>query len=136
MKRVLLVLAAAALCVCAPAAHAKEDVKAHLETRLPANAKAGTSVRVVWSLYYLEEGRRRPFGASELFVQLRGTSGRWAGRVYGEGRSGRYAARVRVPRGGIRGIRFGLMGYRMYPDGTTEPAPVYFPLDNDPLAHR
>jgi hypothetical protein len=133
MRRVLLVLAAA-LCVSAPAAHAKGDVQAHLQSRLPAGAKAGTSVRVVWKLYSVENGERRPFGAGGLFVQVRGK--RWARKVYGEGRSGRYAARITVPAGGVKAIRFGLDGMRIYPDGREEHAPLYFPLDNDPFAKR
>ena len=28
------------------------------------------------------------------------------------------------------------MGYRTYPGGEMEPAPVYFPLDNDPFESR
>jgi hypothetical protein len=132
MKRVLLVLAAA-LCIYAPVAHAKEGVKAHLVSRLPAHAKQGTTVSVVWKLYFLEDGERRPFGASELFVQVKGT--RWT-KAYGEGRNGRYRARVRIPEGGISRIRFGLEGVRMYPDGRSEPAPAYFPLDNDPFGGR
>src|SRR4051812_49142280 len=105
MRRALFA-AVVALSVAAPA-QAKENVKAHLESRLPAGAKAGTTIRVTWTLYYLENGQRRPFGASELFVRLRGkASGRFV-KAYGEGRNGRYTARVKVPKGGIAGIRFG-----------------------------
>ena len=40
-----------------------------------------------------------------------------------------------MPKGGIEGIRFGLNGIRMYPDGTgPRPADAHFPLDNDPFA--
>ena len=36
----------------------------------------------------------------------------------------------------VSAYSFGLMGYRMYPGGESEPAPVYFPLDNDPYERR
>jgi hypothetical protein len=126
MKRAALLVA---LCVlaAAPPAVAKEDVHAHLVSKLPRDARAGQTIRVVWRLYSIEDGRRRPFGASELFVKLRG-----APKVYGEGRNGRYTARVKVPRRGIKGIRFGLDGIRIIGD-RTEAAPMYFPLDNDPF---
>ena len=128
MKRSALVLIAVCVLAAAPPASAKQDVRAHLERRLPTDARAGQTIRVVWSLYYVEDGRRRPFGASELFVKLRGAS-----KVYGEGRNGRYTARVKVPRRGITGIRFGLDGIRIV-NGVESPAPVYFPLDNNPFA--
>jgi hypothetical protein len=131
--RLVLLLAVVAL-VCAPAAHAKEDVRARLESRLNLGAAAGTTITVSWRLYYIEDGRRRPFGARDVFVRLRSASGARATKAIGDGRTGRYSARINVPRGGMGGIRFGLDGIRMYPDGRTEPAPMYFPLDNDPFS--
>lgn len=129
MRIALVILAA--LLVAAPAASAKEDVRAHLVSTLPEGAKAGTTITVKWRLYTRDgEG----FDAAELFVRLRGRGD--VTRAYGEGDDGRYRARVKVPRGGLRGIRFGLMGYRSYPGGEMEPAPVYFPLDNDPFKSR
>lgn len=116
------------LLVLAPAAGAKEDVRAHLESTLPKAAKAGTTITVKWRLYTRDGGA---FDAGELFVRLQGRGA--VTREYGNGRHGRYSARIKVPRGGIRGIRFGLMGYRTYPGGASEPAPVYFFLDNDPF---
>ena len=127
MKRAALLVAAVCVLAAAPSAHAKEDVRAHLVSTLPTDARAGETIRVVWRLYSVEDGRRRPFGAGDLFVKLRG-----APKAYGEGRNGRYTARVKVPRGGITRIRFGLDGIRIIGD-RTEPAPVYFPLDNDPF---
>ena len=135
MRRALVAVAAVLCLAPAAPAEAKEGVRAHLESRLPANAKPGATIRIVWSLYYLENGTKRPFGASQLFVRLRGKTGRFV-KEYGEGRAGRYKARIKVPSGGIRSIRFGLEGMRIYPGGRTEPAPVYFPLDNDPFAKR
>jgi len=131
VKRAI-VLALLGLLVAAPAATAKGDVHARLESRLARNAKAGETIRVVWRLYYLQDGRERPFGAGDLFVRLRSAAGGRATKAYGNGTRGRFTARVKVPRGGIAGIRFGLEGIRIIGD-RTEPAPVYFPLDNDPF---
>ena len=75
---------------------------------------------------------RRPFGAGGLFVRLRGEAGGFS-RALGRGSDGRYTARVKVPRGGLASIRFGLDGVRIVA-GHESPAPVYFPLDNDPFA--
>jgi hypothetical protein len=123
------------LAVAAPAkVHAKAGARAHLESHLRKRAKPGTTIRVVWTLYVIEHGERRPFDAGDLFVRLRGRSG--FARAYGDGQNGRYAARLKVPRGGMTGIRFGLEGVRMYPDGRTERGDHYFPLDNDPFVKR
>jgi len=129
------VLAAALLSAlaAAPPATAKEDVRAQLVSQLALDARAGTTITVTWRLYYKQDGRRRPFGASDLFVRLRSATGARATKAYGDGRNGRYTARIKVPRGGMAGIRFGLDGIRMFPDGRQEPAPMYFPLDNDPF---
>ena len=117
--------------VLVPVATAKEDVHAVLESSLALNARPGSTITVKWRLYSRADGR--PFGASEVFVRLRSRGGGAPKRAYGTGRNGRYTARVKVPRGGMGGIRFGLMGYRTYPGGETEAAPVYFSLDNDPF---
>lgn len=118
----------------APAASAKENVRVRLENRIDLDARPGSTITVKWRLYVRDTGR--PFGAAELFVRLRSKGSGAATRAYGKGGNGRYSARIRVPRGGMGGIRFGLMGYRIYPGGETEPAPVYFPLDNDPFKSR
>jgi hypothetical protein len=131
--RTVLVALAALLVLAAPAA-AKEGVRAHLETHVPREARAGTTLTVTWSLYSVENGVRRPFGAGGLFVRLRGGSGGLS-KAYGHGSGGRYTARVKVPRGGIARIRFGLEGVRIVA-GHESPAPHYFPLDNDPFAMR
>ena len=132
--RVALVTALLCTLAAAPSATAKENVRARLESRLALDARAGTTITVKWRLYYIEDGRRRWFGASELFVRLRSATGARGTKAYGEGRYGRYTARIKVPRGGMAGIRFGLDGMRLYPDGRAEPGAMYFPLDNDPFA--
>jgi len=133
--RTRIALTAALLCalVAAPPAKAKEGVRAQLMSHLALDARAGTTITVTWRLYYMQDGRRRPFGASELFVRLRSATGARATKAYGTGRYGRYTAHIKVPRGGMAGIRFGLDGMRMYPDGRQEPGAMYFPLDNDPF---
>lgn len=41
-----------------------------------------------------------------------------------------YSVRIRVPRGGIKNIKVGLMGY----SDTGRPAPAFFPITNDPFS--
>ena len=112
----------------------KENVRRRLESGQALDARAGTTITVKWRLYYIEDGRRRWFGSSELFVRLRSATGARVTKAYGEGRYGRYTARINVPRGGMAGIRFGLDGKRMFPAGHTEHEAMYFALDNEPFA--
>src|SRR4051812_2692868 len=106
MTRAPLALAAAALCALAAAspAVAKEGVRAHLESRVPRDARAGQTITITWTLYVIEHGERRPFDAGGLFVRLRSAAGARPSREYGDGGDGRYRARIKVPRGGIGGI--------------------------------
>jgi hypothetical protein len=122
----LFVLAAA---LAAPAA-AKEGAQAHLLSKLPAHAKAGTWVVVRWRVDVPgPNGTRVPFNASEMFVELRGAAGAKSRAMadqslhYGPP----YSTRVRVPKGGIHAVRFGLMGTASTPTGS-HPAPMWFPL--------
>ncbi|HVU78213.1 MAG TPA: hypothetical protein VHC67_11560 [Gaiellaceae bacterium] len=127
MKRLALVLAVAAA-VAAPAA-AKEGAQAHLLSRLPSHPAPGSFVVVRWRVDVPgPNGTRRPFGASGMFVQLVGSGDRtraFANQALHYGPP--YSTRVRVPRGGIRAIRFGLMGTASTPTGT-RPAPMWFTL--------
>jgi hypothetical protein len=137
-KRVTLGLlcgAAAALLAAQPAA-AKDGVKATLNTAIPLDAPAGTSLRIGWSLAYRDEqGRRRPFAASAVFVRLLSRTGAGARTVYvssGTYTTGRYSASVTVPDGGIRDVQIGLRGFTSGANGTHN-ADVVFPITNDPL---
>jgi hypothetical protein len=129
---VLLAAAALAALAAAPAAQTKGDVRATLTTRVPAQARPGTTLVVGWLLRWPgPNGALHPFGAGGVFVRLRGGSG---GSTTALGRAlarGRYEARVRVPAGGIRRIQIGLHSWNDY-----GPADWILPLTNDPFAQR
>jgi hypothetical protein len=125
---VLLVAVAAALLAGALPAAAKEGVKATLTMKIPLDAAPGTKLEVGWTLGYLDEqGRRKPFGAGEVFVRLRSASGARAQTTFIDG-SGTFTANVAVPEGGIGDVQIGLRGYV---DG--RPSDLLFPITNDPL---
>jgi hypothetical protein len=58
-----------------------------------------------------------------MFVRVLSRTGAAATTGFAPQSSGRYSARVKVPQGGIGGVRMGLRG-------TTD---IFFPLDNDPF---
>jgi hypothetical protein len=140
MSRVLIASIAGGLCavVATPSALGKDGVRARVEAPVSLAAAPGSTLTIVWTLSSTEGGRRRPFGAAEVFVRLRSASGGKSTKAHGQGGIGRYVARVTVPRGGIGGIDFGLEGMRYLGGGPgrgrPEDADVYFPLDNDPFA--
>jgi hypothetical protein len=103
---------------------AKEGVVAELTSTLPLAAPAGSAFDISWSL----SSPSGPFNAMNVYVHLLGTDGRATEAVaFGAAHpDGRYASRVRVPPGGIKGIRIGLKG-------TTE---IFFPVVNDPTTLR
>src|SRR2546421_11798544 len=103
----VLVAGAIAVLVAAVPASAKEGVKATLTTQVPLTAKAGTRLHVAWTLWFLENGRRQPFGAGDVFARLLSASGAPAETAYVDG-SGEFAATGTVPEGGIGDVRIGL----------------------------
>jgi hypothetical protein len=103
---VLLVVFASA----APAA-AKEGVQAHLLKPVPSNARAGSFVTVRWTVTVRGPHRTREgFSAIGMVVRLDGAGGVSTTAVARENVGPPYSARVRVPIGGIRAIRFGVAG--------------------------
>ena len=123
---------AVALVMALPAA-AKERVEATLTTPIPIAARAGTIVRIGWTLSYRDEhGRRHPFGAGGVFVRLLGRSHAAAQTALARGASGRYVATVRVPTGGMRGIQIGAPSWSSGPNGTHR-ADWLFPITNNPF---
>jgi hypothetical protein len=123
MRAALLALALLGL-VLVPGASAKEGVLAELTSTLPLDAQSGTTIDVSWSL----SSPSGPFGAMNVYVHLIGTGGvsTEAASVGTSHPDGRYSASVRVPSGGIHGIRIGLKG-------TTE---IFFPVVNNPFTLR
>jgi hypothetical protein len=127
-----LAAAVVALAAACPAA-AKEGVKATLMTRVAIDAPAGTKLRIAWTLAYRDEqGRRHPFGGGGIFVRLLSASGARAETAFAHGTSGRYAATVRVPAGGMRAIQIGIRGWSSGPSGTHR-SDMLFPITNDPF---
>jgi hypothetical protein len=115
--------------VAAGSAQTKGGSRARLTTAVALNAPPGTAIQVGWTVTVPgENGSRRPFAARNMFVRLLSRTGAPATTGFSRqhGMTGRYAAEVRVPQGGIGGIRFGLRG-------TTD---ITFPLENDPFRSR
>jgi hypothetical protein len=114
-----LVVFAVALAVAAPAT-AKEGAQAHLLTPLPASPVPGTLITVRWTVDVPSaSGRRVPFGAQGMFVRLIGRGGAMTSATSPQTHGPPYSVHIRVPRGGIRVVRFGLRA---------RPADVFFPL--------
>lgn len=113
--------------VAAVSASTKEGARSDLTTRLPVGAAPGTLVRVGWIVSAPDEqGNMRPFGATGMFVRLLSRSGAPASTGFARQSAGRYSAELKVPIGGIGGVRTGLRG-------TTD---IFFPVVNDPFRSR
>jgi hypothetical protein len=90
---------------------AKEGAQAHLLQPLPATARPGSFVTVRWSVTVRDEsGTRVGLSAIGMLVRLVGRGGASTTVVARENVGPPYSARVRVPAGGIRGVRFGVSG--------------------------
>lgn len=112
----------------APAAAAKEGAQAHLVRALPRHPAPGAVITIRWTVDVPGDGGTRvPFNATGMFVRLAGTHGAATRAVAPQEVGPPYAVRIRVPRGGIRRIRFGLEGTSCGPSGC-RPSPIYFPL--------
>lgn len=85
---------------------------------------------VKWTVRVRANGKLIAFRANPMFVRLvgKGASKTAFAQQFGPP----YRARIRVPRGGIRGIRLGLMGYSTI-GTTTRAAPEFFPVVNSPF---
>jgi hypothetical protein len=134
MRSLLLtVLAAMALVVATPpGALGKTGVRAMLSAPVPVDTPPGKRIKVSWTLGYRDDrGVWRPgFDACGVFVRLLSASHATPTTGFDSGGDcrahpgGNYAATVKVPEGGIGGIKIGLRG-------TTD---VFFPLENDARA--
>lgn len=128
----VLALASVALFVALPAA-GKDGVTATLKTKVPLDAPAGERIEVAWTLGYADDdGKRRPFGASGIFLRLKSAAGAGAVTEYARGDLGDYSATVVVPKGGIGDLEIGLVGWQSGVNGTRR-ADAIFPITNDPL---
>ncbi|MGH3012664.1 MAG: hypothetical protein ACRDMY_12625 [Gaiellaceae bacterium] len=133
MRRLLLVavVATTAVGLTATPVAAKEGVEATLLTPVPLDAVPGQEIKVSWTLSFRDEsGTGVPFNAEGVFVELlsAGDGGSTIGSTSDTAHpTGEYRAVVPVPDGGIGGIQIALMGWA---DG--EPAPLVFPITNNP----
>ena len=90
---------------------AKEGAQAHLLRPLPATATPGRVVTVRWSVTVRgEDGTRVGMSAVGMLVRLVGSGGASTTALARENVGPPYSARVRVPAGGIRAVRFGISG--------------------------
>ncbi|HEY7693945.1 MAG TPA: hypothetical protein VH816_16530 [Gaiellaceae bacterium] len=128
-------MAAAVALVAAVPASGKEGARATLTSHVPVAAAAGTRFRVAWVVTILDNGRRRPFGAGGMFVRLLGPARGASTKVYAQGLDGRYHAIVRVRRGGLRGIQFGLRSWVSDARGTHE-GEWLVPVTNNPFGTK
>lgn len=78
-----------------------------------------------------DRGERRPFGAGAMFVRLLSRTGGPSTTGYDDG-SGSFETTLKVPEGGIGGVRAGLRGTRCDASGC-QPSDLVFPLVNDPF---
>lgn len=128
MKFVVVVLVS--LMVVVPAtALAKEGVVAHLENPSVLDAPAGNKVTLVWTL----RAAKQPFEAQGVYVRLLGRAGTTStgDAVEAGSGSGRYRARVAIPRGGVAAVVIRLKGWTSDTHGRRR-ADVSFPIANDP----
>jgi hypothetical protein len=114
------------LVVLVPSAGAKEGVWAELVTLPPAAALPGEQIQVSWTLQFLDNGVRKPFGAGGVFIKLLDAAHGAPTTAVSQRSDGFFEAMVRVPAGGIGGLQIGI-------HGTTD---VYFPVRNNPYALR
>ena len=107
-------------------AQAKEGVRAKLLAPVDMEARAGTVLRVRFKLV---DGRGHAFGASGIYLRV-SRCGRGPLRIAAKPGSvnGRFSARVRVPRGGMRKLMVGLEGIRIVGDRQTR-ADMFFQFD-------
>lgn len=118
--------------VLAPGGSSKEGARARLLTPLPLAAKPSSTIQVRWAVDVPDgQGGRRPFGAGGMFVRLLSRTGAPSTIDFADG-GGRFQTMLRVPPGGIGGIRVGLRGTRCDGSGCRA-SDALFPLMNDPF---
>lgn len=100
---------------------------ARLENPAVLRSPAGARVSLVWTL----RAGKEPFGASGIYVRLRGRAGATTIADAAELGPGRFRARFVIPRGGVRSIAIGLRGWVSDARGTRR-ADMFFPITNDP----
>ena len=111
VKRLICALVVTLAAAVPAAATAKEAPQAHLLKPLPKSASPGRFIIVRWRVTVLEpNGTRDGFSAIGMLVRLVGRGGASTTALARENVGPPYSARVRVPSGGIRAVRFGIAG--------------------------
>src|SRR5213592_1678542 len=117
MRRSPLALLGIALVALGPVvpAVAKENMTATLLTRVPLDAKQGTTLRIAWKLETDLAQTSRAGDDNRFYVRLLSATGAPSTHAYGRLRHRHYVATVRVPRGGIGDIEIRLKGWQITP---------------------
>jgi hypothetical protein len=126
----VLLLASLAVLGTASLAKAKDDARARLTKPLPLAARPGATISVEWAVRVPDRSLgSRPFCAGNMFVRLLSKTGAPSTVGFTDtDRDGLNRARVKVPAGGIGGVRVGLRGWNDH--GVAD---ALFPLTNDPF---
>jgi hypothetical protein len=117
------------LAISAPLVTAKEGAVAILETVIHRDAKPGSIIDVRWAVFTHENNVQRPVTGAPIFVRLVGPDGS-ASEAFGVESpvgSGRYAASIAVPSGGIQDVIAGMRGDTCSEDGVCQRADYIFP---------
>ena len=89
-----------------------------------AHPRAGAMIKIRWTVTVpAAGGKREPFSAIGMFVRLIGSNHATTTATAAQTHGPPYRVRIRVPRGGIRAIRFGLHG-----TNDNGPSDIFFPL--------
>ena len=110
----------------------KDGMTATLVTRVPLDAKPGTTLRVVWKVANEAAQSSRRGDDDRFYVRLLSATGARSTHAYGTLSRRRYVAFVRVPRGGIGGIEIRLKGWQITPSGKRR-ADALIRITNSPL---
>ena len=128
MRRIVCLTIILLVAVVAAPVAGKEGARARLLTALPLHAKAGARITIKWTVKVRgPSGKLVPFLANGMFARLIGKGATTT--AFAQQFGPPYGGRIRVPRGGIRGIKVGLMGYT----DAGRPAPEFFAIVNSPF---
>jgi hypothetical protein len=110
--------------------------EATLTSQIDTDAPAGTDITVTFTVTPAGQPNNFCCGGQGVFVRLLSRSGADATMAMATDANSdsHYRATVRVPDGGIKDIQVGIEGWAVhFSNGTTDPAPVLFPITNDPF---
>jgi hypothetical protein len=127
--RLIAMLVAVGTLLAVPAA-AKQGMRAKLDQPVRIDAAPGKTIRVAW---HLVDEHARASGASRIYLRV-SRCGHRPMRIPATEHAGGYSARVTVPKGGIRKLLVGLVGWRMIGQ-RRERADAFFQFD-PPLYRR